>query len=191
MTTTMAAPLDPESTVKKALASLWWMPLIRGILLILFGILMVARPGSTLLNVLWFMGFYWIVDGLFGLIEGIRGRTERSRTWMIISSIASTLGGFFIVNHPALAGWFGGTLLVNLIGIVTLNSGILLIFAGRDGHWTWGGLLMGTLYVLFGLFILANPMLSLSALIWTLGIWAVIAGFLAIGLAFNLRRIAQ
>ena len=85
MTVTAGTPSAPESSLKAALASLWWVPLIRGILLILFGILMLAQPGVTLLNVIWFMGIYWLVDGIFGLVEGIRGHAKRSYLWMFIS----------------------------------------------------------------------------------------------------------
>ena len=68
-----------EETVKEAIASLWWMPLVRGILLVLFSFIMFARPGSTLLSLLGLMGIYWIVDGIFSIVEGIRGHTEKSR----------------------------------------------------------------------------------------------------------------
>lgn len=87
MTTATKTPTTSE--MKEALASLWWMPLIRGILLILFGILMFTQPGATLLSLLWFMGIYWIVDGLFSLIEGVRGHPEKSRIWMFLSGIVS------------------------------------------------------------------------------------------------------
>ena len=135
MTVTADTPIEQE--MKEALSSLWWMPLIRGILLILFGILMFMQPGSTLISLIWFLGIYWIVDGVFSLIEGVRGHAERSRLWMFISGIVSILAGLFIVGNPIMAGLVGGTFLVYLIGITTIITGIMMIFAGRDGYWTW------------------------------------------------------
>ena len=54
-----------EQMADEALALLWWMPMTRGVLLVLFGILMFFQPAATLLSLLWFMGIYWIVDGVF------------------------------------------------------------------------------------------------------------------------------
>ena len=48
-----------------------------------------GTPRATLLSLIWFMGIYWIVDGVFSLIEGMRGYTDKSRTWMFIGGIVS------------------------------------------------------------------------------------------------------
>jgi uncharacterized membrane protein HdeD (DUF308 family) len=180
--------------MKEALASLWWMPLIRGILLILFGILMFTQPGTTLLSLLWFMGIYWIVDGLFSLIEGVRGHPEKSRIWLFISGIVSILAGLFILGNPIVAGLVGGTFLAYLIGFTILISGIMMIFAGRekDGvrQWSWWGLIMGILYLIFGLFVITHPLITVASLVWVFSIWAIVAGVIAIVMAFQLRRLA-
>lgn len=188
---TASANFPTEQEMKTALSSLWWMPLIRGILLILFGILMFTQPVSTLLSLIWFLGIYWIVDGVFSLIEGIRGHEGKSRTWMFIGGIISILAGIFIVGQPVVAGLVGGTFLVYLIGITTIIGGVMMLFAGRDGHWTWGGVLMGILYIIFGILIVANPIMTLAALVWLIPIWAVAAGIFAIVLAFQLRGLAD
>lgn len=174
----------------KTLASLWWMPLVRGILLILFGILMYMQPGVTLLSLIFFLGIYWIVDGIFSLIEGVRGHGERSRTWMIIGGILSILAGIIIVGNPIVAGIVSGTFVIYLIGFAAIVSGVMMIFAGRDGEWTWWGLIMGILYVIFGILIIFNPFLSLASLIWLMPIWAIVTGIFAIVLAFQLRGLA-
>ncbi|MBT7988246.1 MAG: hypothetical protein HN769_00005, partial [Anaerolineae bacterium] len=96
-----------EETLKDAISSLWWMPLVRGILLIIFGIIMFSSPGSTLLSLIWFMGIYWIVDGIFSIVEGLRGHTEKSRTWTIVGGIFGILAGIFIVGNPVIAGMIG------------------------------------------------------------------------------------
>ncbi|MEM7134389.1 MAG: DUF308 domain-containing protein [Chloroflexota bacterium] len=108
------------------------MPLIRGILLVIFGILMFAQPDATLLSLLWFMGIYWIVDGVFSLIEGVRGHPEKSRIWMFISGIVSILAGGFILGNPFVAGLISGSFLVYLIGFTVIISGLMMIFAGRE-----------------------------------------------------------
>lgn len=192
----MTATTDtlPEQQAKEALASLWWMPLIRGILLVVFGILMFTQPGATLLRLLWFMGIYWIVDGVFSLIEGVRGHTEKSRLWMLLSGILSILGGLFILGNPIVAGLGGSALLVYLIGITVIISGLMMIFAGRNKEgarqWSLWGLIMGILYILFGLFVVTHPVATMGTLTWLFSIWAIVAGVIAIVMAFQLRSLA-
>ena len=193
MTTAINIPTAPE--MKEAIASLWWMPLIRGILLILFGILMFAQPGTTLLSLIWFLGIYWIVDGVFSLIEGVRGHAKKSRIWMFLGGTLSILAGFFILGNPLVAGLVSGTFLAYLIGITTIVSGLLMIFAGRDKQgvrqWSWWGLVMGILYVIFGLFVVTHPVATMATLVWLFSIWAIVAGAIAIVMAFRLRGLAK
>ena len=184
---TAATSTPTEQELQETLAALWWMPLIRGILLIFFGILMFSQPGSTLISLIWFLGVYWIVDGVFSLIEGVRGHAEKSRVWMFIGGIVSIIGGFFIVGNPIMAGVVSGSLLVYLIGFTTIVSGVMMIFAGRDGQWTLWGMIMGILYIIFGVFIVTHPVMTLATLVILLPIWAIVSGVFAIGLAFMLR----
>lgn len=186
-----ATEMAIEPKAPEALSALWWMPLIRGILLILFGFLMFMQPGSTVLNLIWFMGIYWVVDGIFNLIEGFQGHTEKSRTWMVIGGIASILAGLFIIGNPLVAGLVSGTFLAYLIGISTIVTGIMMFFAGRNGTWTWSSLIMGILYVIFGIFVMANPIIVLATLVWLLSIWAIVAGVFVIWFAFQLRGTAN
>lgn len=68
MSTSLDGPIastEKEAEVRQMLAKLWWMPLVRGILLILFGLLMHAQPAATLVSLIIFLGAYWLVGGVF------------------------------------------------------------------------------------------------------------------------------
>jgi uncharacterized membrane protein HdeD (DUF308 family) len=187
-----ASPQTPTSeNLKQTIASYWWMPLVRGVLLVLFGVIMVARPGATVLSLIWLLGIYWIVDGAFSMLEGVRGHSEKSRLWAIVGGILGILAGLIIVGNPVVAGIISGSLIAWLIGIVIIANGIVLIVAGRDGQWTWGGLIMGILYILFGIFVIFNPLMSLITGAWVFAFWALVAGVLEIVLAFRLRGLAK
>lgn len=183
-----------EQVANEALALLWWMPLTRGVLLVLFGILMFIQPAATLLNLLWFMGIYWIVDGIFSLIEGVRGHAEKSRIQLFVIGIVSIFAGIFILGNPLVAGLVSGTLLAYLIGITIVIGGIMTIFARRDKaksrQWRLSGVIMGILYVLFGLLVITHPVSTMATLIWVFSIWAIVAGIIAIITAFQLRGLA-
>ena len=177
--------------IKKNIGSLWWMPLIRGVLLIIFSVMMILRPGSTLLSLIWIMGIYWIVDGIFSIIEGIRSHIGKSRTWVIVGGILGILAGIFIVGKPIVFGVFSSTFIATLIGIATIANGLVMVFKGRDGEWTWWGLIMGILYVIFGVLIFSHPLATMASLVWIFASWALVSGILAIVLAFKLRRLAK
>ncbi|NDJ54796.1 MAG: hypothetical protein GYB68_17135 [Chloroflexi bacterium] len=188
---TTATSIPSQETAREVLASFWWMPLVRGILLILFGLIMLFSPGSTLLSLIWLLGIYWIVDGIFGIFEGLRGHTERSRLWAIVGGVLGIVAGLIIVSNPIVAGVIGATFIAVLIGVTTVANGIMMIFAGRNGEWTWWGLVMGILYVLFGIFMFAHPLATVGALVWLFGFWAIVAGVAAIFLAFRVRGLAK
>ena len=176
---------------KKRIGSLWWMPLVRGILLVIFGVIMFVQPGSTFLSLILLLCIYWIVDGIFSIIEGIRGHTEKSRTWLVVGGILGILAGLIIVGNPVVSGLFSGAFLAWLIGFAIIANGLVMIFTGRDGQWTWWGLVMGILYVLFGIFVISNPLVTIGALVLIFAFWALISGVLAIVLAFRLRGLAK
>jgi hypothetical protein len=43
----------------------------------------------------------------------------------------------FIVGNLPESGLFSGTFIAWLIGFAIIANGLVLVFAGRDGHWTW------------------------------------------------------
>jgi uncharacterized membrane protein HdeD (DUF308 family) len=189
MTASRQTPISENQ--KQTIASYWWMPLVRGILLVLFGVIMFARPGATVLSLIWLLGIYWIVDGTFSILEGLREHAEKSRIWVIVGGILGIVAGLIIVGNPVVAGIISGSLIAWLIGIAIIANGIVLIVAGRDGQWTWGGLVMGILYILFGIFVISNPLVSLVAGAWAFAFWALVSGILAIVLAFRLRGFSK
>jgi cytochrome c-type biogenesis protein CcmH/NrfF len=47
--------------------------------------------------------------------------------------------------------------------------------------WSWGSLIIGILYMLFGLFIIVGPTLFVAiSFVWATGIFAVVAGALIV-----------
>ena len=190
MSTTLNEPVVPtekETEVRQVLAKLWWMPLVRGILLILFGLLMLKQPGATLLSLIIFLGAYWLVGGVFDLVEGIMGRTGTSRTWLILGGILSIIAGFIIMNQPILSGLALGTFWTYLFGFMTIAIGSMHLFAGRASTWSWGSFFLGILYIIFGMLIVLNPLITETFIIMLLPFWAITAGVFAIVAAFVLR----
>jgi uncharacterized membrane protein HdeD (DUF308 family) len=62
----------------------WWIPLLRGIVAILFGVVALTRPGITLASLVLFFGVLLMVDGLFTIYHAIQGRRETTRWWVML-----------------------------------------------------------------------------------------------------------
>ena len=184
---------DSGAADDKVMQTLWWMVLVRGLLLIGFGALILFKPGSTLLGLLWIMGIYWIVDGLFSLVQAFVGKPQKSRLWLVFAGVLSIFGGLLILGNPLTSAAVGGVFLAYLIGVTIIVSGLMLVFVGgsKDGQKkkrSLSSILMGALYVLFGLFLVTHPVLTMSAMAWLFGTWALFSGAVAVVLALRLRR---
>ena len=47
----------------------WWLVLIEGILLIIIGIFLLTNPASTFVTIIWVLGIYWLISGIFNIIK--------------------------------------------------------------------------------------------------------------------------
>lgn len=173
--------------IREEILSHWWFMLLRGVLLVVAGIFTIAMPAGTLIGVVLFLGIYWIVDGIISLVETIRGTRGKRRTWSIISALIGVLAGLLVIANPLVAGMVSSTFLVYLLGITVLLRGTTLMFIGRDDRWTWQGLLMGILYVLFAVVIIARPLVAIAVLMWIFAILAIAAGVVSVGISFRMR----
>ncbi len=172
-------------------ATLWWMPLVRGILLVIFGLMMfVWGRGATLMGVIQFLGAYWLVGGIFDLFEGFVGRPEGSRLWMFVSAVVSMAAGFFVLGHPILSGLIVGTYLTYIMGFAAAVAGVIHIFSGHKMGRFWGGTVLGILYTVFGLAIIFNPLVTQAVILLLLPFWALITGASAIFAAVRVRGTA-
>ena len=173
--------------------SLWWMGLTRGILLIIFGILMLSWPGRTLLIMIQVLGAYWLVGGAFDLVEGVIGRAKESRWGLILGGIVGMVAGFFVMGHPVVTGLVAGTVLIYFMAAAAVVIGITHIFAGRTGTGdrSVGSFVLGVLYVIFGIIIMFNPLITANVMVWLLPWWAIIAGAFGIVASLFARSVAQ
>jgi uncharacterized membrane protein HdeD (DUF308 family) len=105
-----------------------WPLLIRGIVAILAGVSIFARPlvASTLALTL-VVGFWAIVIGVMEIVAGIRLREEiDSEWWLILAGIASIIFGVLVWINPMA----GALSIAYLIGIWALLVGVFDLILG-------------------------------------------------------------
>jgi uncharacterized membrane protein HdeD (DUF308 family) len=171
-----------------ALAKNWWLVLLRGIAAIIFGALAISWPGLTLLTLVMFYGAFALIDGVIALVAAVTGGAPVARWWLALVGLLGIGAGVLTFMWPGLtafvllfiiAGWAIATGVVQIIGAIRLRKEI-------DNEWFL--ILSGVISVLFGLAIWFNPGGGALALVWVIGIYAIIAGVLYISLAIRLKR---
>ena len=193
MSSTQIQPGRPSpllGLVLRELAENWWLLLLRGIAAIAFGILAFVWPGLTLLALTLMWGIYAIADGVLALWAAIasKGGEIAPRWWLAVVGVAGILAGLVTFVWP------GMTALVLLMFIASwaIVIGVLQLWGAIrlrkeiEGEWLLG--LSGVLWVAFGVIMFVRPGAGALALIWWIGSFAILAGFVYIALAFQLKK---
>jgi uncharacterized membrane protein HdeD (DUF308 family) len=171
-----------------ALAKNWWLLLLRGIAAIIFGVLAFAWPGITLLTLILLFGAYALADGVLAIIAAITGGAPAPRWWLAIVGLLGIGAGLLTFLMPGvtaivllffIASWAIATGVFQIIGAIQLRKEI-------DNEWLL--ILGGVISVLFGIGILMAPGAGALALLWVIGIYAVVEGVVFVALAFRLKK---
>lgn len=165
----------------------WWIFMLRGVAAIVFGILVFLFPGLGLAFMLAFLGAWMALDGAGSIYQAVKGghpAGERSRTWLWIDGIISLLAAAVILFAPGVSAI--GLLIVTAAWFL-LSGGARLMLAFRLSSVLLG--LLGAMNILIGVWMLLRPGPGLLAVIWMVGLEAIVMGVIMIGLGWRLRRI--
>lgn len=182
--------MTAQATLSKSEQSMipWWLVLIQGIAAILIGLFLLISPATTTFVIIQFLGFYWLISGIFGIISIFFDR--RMWGWKLIAGLLGILAGVLIIQNPLWSTVLVPTTLIIVLGIEGLIIGVInLIQAFRGGGWGIG--VLGVLSILFGLVLLGNPFLAALGLPFILGILGLVFGVIAIFGAFRIRNVEK
>ena len=168
------------------LASTWWLLLLQGIAAILLGLMLLSAPAATLVSLVTFLGFYWMISGVLSLV---RVFVDRSVPWIrsLLSGIVGILAGLFVVNHPLLAALAVPATLVIILGIDGFVMGLLDMVRGVKGG-GMGAFVLGGVNILIGLLLLARPLVAALAVPFIFGVILFVQGVGLVFLALRNRR---
>ena len=162
----------------------WWVFILRGVVAILFGLIAFMAPGLGLAFILGMLAAWMAIDGVSTLYQAVKGPPERHGIWFWVDGLVSLAAAAILLLAPGLSA----LTLVYVASFWSIAIGIFrLIMAFRLGSIIMG--LFGAITVFFGVWLLLNPGPGLVALIWIVGIEAMVAGALMIGLGWRLRRV--
>jgi uncharacterized membrane protein HdeD (DUF308 family) len=167
----------------------WWVLLLKGILLVIFGILSFMNPGITLATlVLWF-AIFMMIDGVFSIFGVVSNWKTEEDKWLLLAEGALGLVlGLLVYRSPDTFLSF----IAFVISFWAIFSGIsriaMAIQLRKEIEGEGWLILSGVLSVIFGILVFAQPGIGIATLMWIIAIFAILVGVLLILLSLKLRK---
>jgi uncharacterized membrane protein HdeD (DUF308 family) len=176
MTTTIARTEDTTFP--------WWLVLLEGIFAAFFGLYILIAPGASLLFLVAVLGFYLLIEGILRIVSIFLDSS--SWGWKLLGGILGIIAGIVVLNHPLLSLILIPLYVVYIIAFLAIIERILgVVLAFRGGG--WGAGITGVLVFVFGLILLANPLIGLAAMPFVLGAFMLVGGVAAVVMSFRMR----
>ena len=182
--------IDVRATVE--LARWWWTFILRGVLAIVFGLVVFLLPGLGLTLLVALFAAWALIDGVTSIYAGIRTRQTDKNWWLeILEGLVGIVAGVIALLFPV----FAAGILVILIGAWAIVTGVFeIIMAIRlreqiSGEF-WMGL-AGLASILFGVILFLFPAAGALSLVWLIGSGAIVFGVFLIVLGWRLRGVNE
>ena len=165
--------------------------LFRGLAAIVFGVLTLVWPKITLAVLVLIFGIFAVISGITAIVAALRSREEHHWGLLLFEGILGVLAGAVALVWPgitALAFLF-------LIASWAILTGILELVAPLAFPMSFGrGLvfaLSGIVSIVFGTLIAAQPAAGLLAVVWLIGVYAIIIGIMHVVVYFEARSVVS
>ena len=164
-------------------ASIWWIPVVMGLIALGVGVFFVVRNDSTLKTVTVILGIFLLIQAVVEILVAIFGKGE-GRGVLALIGVVTAIAGLLLVKKP----FETLTVLILILGIVFVVAAIARLVdavSSREGR--AGNLLICLIDLAAGVIILAWPDLTLTAIAVIIGIVLIVRGLLMIVFGFQLR----
>jgi uncharacterized membrane protein HdeD (DUF308 family) len=173
------------ATVQPTRANVWWVFLLQGIAAILLGFMLLTAPAATLVSLVTFLGFYWIVSGVLSFVQMFVDRSV-PWIWSCLIGIMGVAAGILVVRHPLVAALTVPTVIVIAFGVEGLVMGVLELIGGFSGGGI-GSFIRGVINLLIGVLLLSAPMAAALAVPFVFAVLLLVQGVALVALAFRVR----
>jgi uncharacterized membrane protein HdeD (DUF308 family) len=165
----------------------WWTITLRGAFGVLFGIIALTAPGAVLLSLAFLFGVYLLADGVIGLVGTVRAvRTHGHWGALLAEAVLNILVGLIALLMPGAAV----LAFVLLVAAWALISGGLMLSAAmrlHANHGRWWLALGGIASLVWGIMLVAAPLIGAVVLAWWIGIYAIVFGAALLACGWRLR----
>lgn len=164
----------------------WWSLALRGLFLLVFGLIAVTAPNMTSETLVLYLGFFMASVGFVFVFVGltIRKSAKNWLSFLFFALIDLLVAYWCIFRTNQTAGYF-----ITLIAVWALLMGFALFWIGLTQSNTTRVLLFinGSLSVGFGLLIYTNP-LNMTSINFMLGFYTILLSLFILYVSFRLRR---
>jgi uncharacterized membrane protein HdeD (DUF308 family) len=170
-------------------AANWRALALRGLVALLFGLVVLFWPGLVLAVLALLFGIYAVVDGAITFVPALRSSERGARRWLPLSEgavgVIAGLVAFLLSGMSAnglvyvIVGWALATGVLKILTAIVLRAEV-------ENGWLLTG--SGALSVLFGVLLAALAGSDVPFLAPLIGAFAVIVGLALIVFAFRLRE---
>jgi uncharacterized membrane protein HdeD (DUF308 family) len=168
----------------------WWVPVIRGLAAVVFGVIAFVYPGLTVAVLVLLFGAWVLVDGIFRVVGAI-GHRASDKDWGfdLIIGIMGVIIGFLTFHAPRITAL---ALIIYIAAWALMIGATEIALAVKLRHeikGEWFLILMGVCSIIFAIMLLWNPLPGALALVWLIASYAIVFGILGIILGFRLRTL--
>jgi uncharacterized membrane protein HdeD (DUF308 family) len=170
----------------------WWALALRGVLAIIFGVLvLLLPPGTVIQSFVLLFGAYALVDGVFAIIAAVQHRTEHNWWVHLLEGIVGVVAGILVFAYPAFSTIAATFFVLYIIAFWAILTGVMEIWAAIElrrviTNEFWLGL-GGLLSILFGIALILFPGAGILTLLTLVAAYAIVFGVVLLILAFRLR----
>jgi uncharacterized membrane protein HdeD (DUF308 family) len=162
-----------------------WGVILRGLAAIVFGLIILTWPTITAHTLILAFGIFAVAAGIFAILGGLRTEETRHRWRHLAEGVVAVLAGIVALAWPAITA----RALLYLIAAWAIVTGVIeMAGALRTRLATmseWVLMASGGISIIFGILLLVWPRLGVLALVWLIGIYAILYGILHLVLAFT------
>lgn len=183
---------DVDGRLAAVLRSVWWLPVLRGLLMIVLGLLLLVEPLGTLVALVWVFGVFAVVDGAVVLMQALLARGRPGFGWLVAEGVVSIGFGVVIMLWPdvtALVLFYLLALWVLVLGVTAVVVAVTQ-YRARDLAWA-GTLVFGLIAFLFGLLLAIKPQGTVDVIVTVYGLFAFVAGVVMVVSGFATRSLGR
>jgi len=169
----------------------WWIPVLRGVAAIIFGIIAFTHPVMAAATLVLFFGAWMLIDGIFRVVGAV-GHHASDSDWgfNLIIGILGIIVGLLTFHAPAVTALALVVYIAAWAMMIGATEIALAIKMRREIKGEWFLIMLGLASIIFAGLLLWNPLAGAAALIWIIAWYAVIMGVLAIIFGFRLRSLS-
>jgi uncharacterized membrane protein HdeD (DUF308 family) len=173
------------------LASKWWTFVLRGVVALALAVFAFTQPGSMATGLVYVVAAFFIISGLLEFFAGLSFTGIGSWWALILLGVVQVMLGIIMIAKPGV----GPLALAYLVaiwafstGLIEISSAIALRNVIANEFW-W--ILLGLVTLALGVYVVLRPDLGVLALVYAVGIYAVLAGIALIATGFRIRGLTH